>query len=398
MYYPVIDPAQCVECGLCSRVCPGVQMEFAPAESIEKSMEGNALACFNAWSTDSQKRHCSASGGVLSTLIPALLEQGRYDCVFCLNSYDYREQLHARHHMATDFSGDWASNKSPKSRYLPVSHEEAVAYMRAHPTERLILIGTSCAIRGLTKAIRQLYRDREQYLLIGLFCDKVFSYHIMDYYQQERFCNGKELSELHFKNKESGGWPGDLKFRFSDGSTCYHDKSNRAGMKEYFMPERCLYCIDKLNIQADISVGDNYTGIDESPLGSNSVIIRTERGLAAWQSVCDQIETRSISLENISKAQALSWRANNAQYAMVKQKKVAEKTGEALTLIPGISVEENRHVTANYTNMLARLHSGKVFPEHPEELEKQIRKANRVPLRRKVRGFLSKCCHFLKKI
>ncbi len=268
-----------------------------------------------------------------------------------------------------------------------------MTYMRTHPTDRLILVGTSCAIRGLTKVIKQLCRDREQYLLIGLFCDKVFSYNILDYYQQEKFCAGKTLVQLHFKNKESGGWPGDLKFHFSDGSTCYYDKSNRAGMKEYFMPERCLYCIDKLNVQADISLGDNYTGIHESPLGSNSVILRTERGLTAWQSASDWIEAHPISVGDISRAQALNWRANNAQYAVVKQKKVTEKTGEVLTLIQGVSVEENPHVTAGCSSMLARLRSGKVFLEHPEELEKQIRKASRVPLRRKVRGFLSKCYH-----
>ncbi len=392
MYVPKINPETCIECGICGQVCPGIKMEFTPAETVEESMIGNALECYNAWSKDQEKRHCSASGGVLSTLIPILLDKGCYDGVFCLDSYDYREQLRSRYKTSQDFSDNWSANKTPKSRYLPVSHEEAVAYIRRHPKSKMIFIGTSCAIHGLSNVIEQLRRDREQYLLIGLFCDKVFSYNVISYYQQEKFCGERELTELHFKNKESGGWPGNMKFHFSDGSSRYHGSENRAGMKQYFMPERCLYCIDKLNIKADISIGDNYTGINESPLGSNSVILRTKQGLAAWLAADGQIEAHAISIEDIGKAQALSWRAENMQYALCKQRQVP-----GVGLNTGISVEENPVVMAKYNQMLLRLTAGKVYPDNPAELTKQIKKANHVPLKKKLRRILSKAYHKLVK-
>ncbi len=387
LYVPQLDSTRCIACGLCAQACPGLKMEYAPAETAEMAMEGAALECCNAWSRDGEKRHRSASGGVLSTLIPALLEQGLYEGVFCLNSYDYRHQLHSQMLTAADFSGPWTENKSPKSRYLPVSHEEAVACIRQNPGKRLIFVGTSCALRGLERAIGLLHRSREDYLLIGLFCDKVFSYNVMDYYDREHFCGEKTLTQLHFKNKESGGWPGNMKFHFSDGSSCYHDKSNREGMKVYFMPERCLYCIDKLNICADISLGDNYTGTDESPLGSNSVIVRTQRGRLAWQAAGEQLELRPISMAQIAVAQALSRRAENAGYARTKEQALAGQ----VTLNPGITPADIPGTEAAYRAALARLHAGQVYPKNPKALDKQRKKAAHLPLHRQLRRFVGRC-------
>lgn len=71
---------------------------------------------------------------------------------------------------------------------------------------------------------------------------------------------------FNFKNKDSGGWPGNMKFYFSDGKCVFKNKSERVKIKDYFKPERCVYCVDKLNVFADISLGDNYTDQNSSSL------------------------------------------------------------------------------------------------------------------------------------
>ena len=60
--------------------------------------------------------------------------------------------------------------------------------------------------------------NRDNYLFLGLFCEGVMSYSIWDYFAQERFVKDKQLSALHFKNKDSGGWPGNIKLFFEDGT------------------------------------------------------------------------------------------------------------------------------------------------------------------------------------
>lgn len=391
MFLPVIDEAACVSCGLCTTLCPGLGHRYEPAATAEETVTGPVQAAFNAWSRDPELRHVSASGGVVSTIIRELLASGMYDGAFCLDSYDYREQLKTRLYTAEDVAAWWNNSNAPKSRYLPVSHENALVYMKQNREARLILVGTSCALRGLLAAIGKLKLNRENYLLIGLFCDKVFNYNVLTYWQ-DKYCNGAVLTALHFKNKESGGWPGDMKF-FPDGQEPFYvPLSDRAKAKAYFMPERCLYCVDKLNICADISLGDNYTGQDESALGSNSVIIRTGRGTAAWAVAEDHLEVRQIGIADIQKAQATDLRLDNLYFGDLR----AAQLGEHADWNRGVPREkEAADYRAAWNKSLEKLRSGAAYDTNPAALEKQIKKDNRKPnilfrLWRRCRGIVKR--------
>ena len=298
LYSPLVDTEKCIGCGICAQVCPGLSEEYELKKDLIDTVMGNVSAAYNAWSKDAVIRHVSGSGGVVSTLISTLLKKNIYDSAFCVDSYDYHEQLRTNMVCAEEIPSDWENSTTPKSRYLPVSHENAIAYIKENPGKRIIFIGTSCAVRAIRKALRFCHADPENYLFIGLFCDKVFNYCITDYIQNE-LCQGKQLSQLHFKNKESGGWPGNMKLFFSDGSYTFLDKEERSKVKDYFMPERCLYCADKLNVNADISVGDNYTDQDSSPLGSNSVLIRTEAGAHAWARANNELVFNAFEKEKL---------------------------------------------------------------------------------------------------
>ena len=368
IFLPVTDENACVGCGLCAAVCPGLGHPYEEKDTAEATITGEYLECFNAWSRDAQTRHVSASGGVISTLIPELLRQGTYDGAFCLDSYDYRSQLKTRLYGQHEWES-WADSNAPKSRYLPVSQEETVRTIRNHPEKKLIIVGTSCALRGIEAAIRKLSRNRENYLLIGLFCDKVFNYNAIAYWQ-DRYCVGNALEKLHFKNKESGGWPGDMKFFPENADSFYVPLSERARMKRYFMPERCLYCVDKLNVLADISLGDNYTNTASSPLGSNSVMLRTQRGLEAWNAVREKLEYVPVGVEEIQEAQGLSIRLQNL-YA-------GDLTG--MELNPGVPRERPAQELKKFREQeLQRLHSGAVYDREPSALHRQLKRDNSPP-------------------
>lgn len=375
LYLPQIDTQLCVQCGLCASVCPGLGHPYAPAPTALETVTGSVAQCFNAWSRDPELRHVSASGAVVSTMIRALLEAGTYDGAFCLDSYDYRKQMKTRLYTAAEVEADWAQSSAPKSRYLPVSHENAVTWMKAHRNARLIIAGTPCAVRGLQAAVEKLGLNREQFLFIGLFCDKVFNYNVISYWQ-DCYCQGTPLTALHFKNKESGGWPGDMKF-FPEGRDAFYvPLDDRAKAKAYFMPERCLYCVDKLNICGDLSLGDNYTGKDASELGSNSVIIRTRAGADAWATAKDKLEVRNIGIADIQKAQAIGWRLDNLYCGDLK----VAQTGEPLDLNHGVPREKETEAFARVWKVnLQKLKAGAVYDSDPTILKQQIQKDNRTP-------------------
>ena len=369
LYLPVIDRESCIQCGLCLSVCPGLGHRYETKQTAAETVTGPVLVTFNAWSRDPELRHVSASGGVVSTIIRDLLASNAYDGAFCLDSYDYRSQLKTRLYTPEEVANCWNQSNAPKSRYLPVSHEDAVTYMRKNRDAKLILVATSCGIRGLLAAMEKLKLHRENYLLIGLFCDKVFNYNVLPYFQ-DAYAGGGTLKALHFKNKESGGWPGDMKLFPENGEAFYIPLAERAKAKAYFMPERCLYCVDKLNVCADLSVGDNYTGRDESPLGSNSVIIRTKAGAQAWQSAKEQLEISSLELADIQKAQAVDWRLDNLYYGDLK----AARIGKELNLNPGVPREKNlENFERSYRHALRQLQAGAAYDVDPMRIKKQIR-------------------------
>lgn len=391
LYVARIDAQSCIHCSLCVSVCPGLGHNYEVAGTAVDTVTGPVLGCFNAWSKDQELRHVGASGGVVSTIIRELLVSGAYDGVFCLDSYDYREQLRTRLYTAEEVAVCWTVSNAPKSRYLPVSHETAISYIKSHRDARLILVGTSCAIRGLQSAIKKLNLNRTQYLMIGLFCDKVFNYNVISYFE-DTYSPNAPLEALHFKNKESGGWPGDMKFFPKDGKPFYRPLADRTKAKAYFMPERCLYCVDKLNACADISLGDNYTGKYGSELGSNSVIIRTQIGETAWVAAKDLLEIREISITDIQQAQAIDWRLDNLYLGDLK----AEQIGSDLDLNIGVPREkESAPFTQTLKTSLKKLQAGAIYDIDPTALRKQIRKDNKQP--DPVVRFLKRCYRYIKR-
>lgn len=374
LYVPHVNAQICVSCGICASVCPGLGHVYESRGTATETITGSVRACYNAWSRNPEVRHVSASGGVVSTMIHELIASRKYDGAFCLDSYDYRTQLRTRLYTAEDIAEFWRQSSTPKSRYLPVSHENAVAYVKQNRNARLIFVGTSCAVRGLQAAVKTLKVDPDQYLFIGLFCDKVFNYNVLAYFQ-DVFASGSTLEALHFKNKESGGWPGDMKLFPQKGEPFYVPLSERAKAKAYFVPERCLYCVDKLNVCADISLGDNYTGKDDSKLGSNSVIIRTQNGADAWETAKAQMEIRLVEIGDIQKAQYLEGRLNNLYFGDVKT-----AVSECADLNPGVTREqEYTEFESAWKDTCKRARTGAVYDMDPAAVQRQIRKDSKKP-------------------
>lgn len=69
--YPEIDDSLCVDCGLCTKVCPVLSAEY---HSVVK--EGDLSVSYAIWNKSVEARMSSSSGGVFSALAEKVLEEG----------------------------------------------------------------------------------------------------------------------------------------------------------------------------------------------------------------------------------------------------------------------------------------------------------------------------------
>lgn len=322
MYVPVITEKDCIKCGRCLRLCPGAGDSFSGLhKSIgnkvpENLYTGSFLKVCTAYAQDKTLLKNAASGAVVSVLIKSLLEDNLYQSAFAVNTFNYREMTET-----SRFTEMGSNEQTAGSRYIPVMQTEAVQYMLAHTEEKIIFVGTGCFMMGLWKVIKDFGLNRENYFLIGLFCDKTMNYNSFEYFEKVWPGRGKgRLDRLYFRTKQCGGWPGNACLVYGNGDAKELPAKERMRIKEYFQPERCLYCVDKLNQFSDISVGDNYTKENNNAAngGSSSVIIRTKRGQQVWERYETGFSVSGSDMEKVTASQRIDKKEKNLLYAKIK--------------------------------------------------------------------------------
>ena len=318
-YVPSIEASKCSDCGLCLDVCPGHRVDFVQLYHQEGRdvpadiYVGHVRRCLISHARDDSTRMAGVSGGTVAAIVKELLEISEYDGAFVVDTFAYDAYVYTKLYRRVDV------HKTCKSRYVPISHRDMIQFARENRDQKIIVVGTSCAVQGFLKVISRFGLERDNYLIIGLFCDRTLSYNVFDYFAHYGRPKAS-LAKLIFRTKEGSAWPGIVKLEYDDGTYHYLSSIERKALKDYFQLERCLYCIDKLNQFADISVGDNYTGRHSSPKGSNSVIIRTRRGEQAWESAERAIQSFPSTITDIYSSQQIQKRTENYRLAVEKKR------------------------------------------------------------------------------
>lgn len=307
---------KCNNCGLCLRVCPVNELnEYKGENSLEEYVLGEIKEVINIKARDKEVIRNSASGGFISTTVKHLLDKGKYESAYLVEGYNYEKQIKTKRFIKGE-----DITQTAKSRYLPVSHSEAFSYIKAHKQEKVILVCTPCCVNAFNNFVKLNNLDRNNYLIIGLFCDRTLNYKINKYFSQHPLLRNKKLSKLYFRTKEAleGNWPGHVRICCGDNTYVDLDRKNRMEVKDYFIEERCLYCVDKLNREADISAGDNYIDGKRGSEGSNTIVIRTKKGEEIFKEVENLFEYSYSNKEALTKAQGLSQRKKNYEFAKIK--------------------------------------------------------------------------------
>jgi len=272
--FPNIAEEICTQCGLCFEVCPGVHFNKTLSAKIPHDpFVGTILACEVGRATDEVIFSNSQSGGVATALLTHLFETGRIEAAIV-----------AVMQKGTPPRGDVLLVTKPadliqtqKSKYIPIPLLKAMPEIM-HLQGGVALVGLPCHIHGLFNLmdIIPAYR-KKQFYKIGLICDRVMTTVAMDF--MGRKATNKPMYNFVFRDKQQRSYPGNPVVYTEAGEGIPLDASLRMSIKDFFTPVRCRLCFDKLNIFADVVLGDPH-GVKEVDRihGETLVLVRTDKG------------------------------------------------------------------------------------------------------------------------
>ncbi len=266
-----VDQQKCTLCGICTSICPAIHPPPVPSEPGADPFPGRSIACYCGYACNSRLCGNGQSGGLTTALVSYLLEMGGMDTA--LLTGDTADPSRPGPVLA---GAETDLQKFQSSRYLPVSLNSLLD--RVDDLSKLVYVGLGCHIAGLQNYLSRNGGGRGKPLTIGLFCDSVMSYKAVDTITGRLGRKFQDISHFRFKDKRYGAFPGNSVVKFSGGGTEEVPGFWRVLLKSLLKPPYCYMCHDKLNVHADISVGDAW-GLGKEKLGSTVVVCRTRRGI-----------------------------------------------------------------------------------------------------------------------
>lgn len=280
-FLPSVDACRCSDCGVCLKCCPSASLPDAVPTGKRAPVKTEPLAVYAAYARDRDLRWNSTSGGVVTAMVERLLSEGVYKRAFVVR-YDRFDGTQAE---LVPVESPADVRRAARSKYVPVSVGRVVEAIKDGGLAGSVVVCTPCQLRAIRAALRHYGATDEGVLFIGLFCQSMLDYRVYAHYEREY--GGYDT--LHFRDKEPNGWPGDTSL-VSNGEIRKVDRKVRMELKKTNTPKCCTVCADKLNEEADISVGDCYIPGFSTPDGLggvSSVVIRTESGRKAFETCKD---------------------------------------------------------------------------------------------------------------
>lgn len=298
--YPVVNDDSCIECGICSRVCPFINVyEYA-----------KPMNCYAAMNNDDIVRLNSSSGGVFYAIASKIISEG--GIVF---GVVFDESLNVKHVWSETIDGilPMMGSKYLQSR-IEDSYQNVKIFLERG---RIVLFtGTPCQVAGLNHYLGKAY---DKLHTIEVICHGVPSPAVWQSYMTETFvrpkggrvkntvlpsplmANTSASVDVKFRDKRFG-WKKYgfailplASFRGEENSVLpsyrpifyepfYQNAYMKVFLKNWSLRPSCYNCKAKSGAShADITIGD-YWGVDRSNNikdddgGISCVICRSEKG------------------------------------------------------------------------------------------------------------------------
>lgn len=293
-YRPVVDQAQCIECGICRKLCP---INNSPVDDRKKPLS------FAAYSVDEEIRLSSSSGGIFTILAEEIIDRG--GVVFGAR---YDDAFNVEHIVARDKS---ELLKMRGSKYVQSKIGEIYRKTRIYleQGDTVLFTGTPCQIGGLYAYLK---KDYDNLYTQDIICHGVPSPLIwrryLSFIETE---NHSKATSVEFRNKSTGWKQYSLFINLENGSSYQmrniEDTYLRSFIMNMTLRQSCENCLFKhIHRQADITLSD-FWGIEEimpdwnDNRGTSIVMIHSPKGKELFDAISDRICRKEVSFDSCIK-------------------------------------------------------------------------------------------------
>lgn len=285
--FPHIESEGCIDCGLCLKVCPGIDFDMKAmheqmygAEYQPQKMSGTFRKAYLGHATRPGVRQEGAAGGVVTQLLIALVRQGLVDGAVVVGPNPDDPALPRPYIARTEDE----IRAAAQSKYTTVANTKVLRDLKG-TNERFAFVGVACQVHGLKKLeeLNKRLQDRA-FLTIGLACRGTLEKEAI---QDLVDVNSIQMKDLKQVSHRGGPFPGKFQAHFKTGPVRdlhhfeYKDGAYNMMLRMY-LPDRCHMCPDYSAEFADITCSDMWLrGKDGKylhPKGSTLILCRTEKG------------------------------------------------------------------------------------------------------------------------
>lgn len=280
-WYPEVNKVECIECGLCEKVCP----------VINQNEDKRPLKVYAAINPDVEVRQKSSSGGIFSLLAQYILS--KEGVVFGARLNNKQEVVHDYCETLEEFS-PFRGSKYVQS-LIGNSYKQAETFLKAD--RKVLFSGTSCQIAGLHKYLRKEY---ENLLTIDVVCHGVPSPLVW-----RKYCDEILLKKTGVENTIKQQSASNIRISFRDKSNgwknynmlvknehdilykeCFRENPfMKIFLRDISLRPSCYACPTKSGKSgSDITLAD-FWGIEryypqmDDDKGTSLVMLNTEKGL-----------------------------------------------------------------------------------------------------------------------
>lgn len=295
-WYPEVDKEKCVDCGLCEKVCPIINIKDLKKNDLPESI------CYVAEHKNLEVIFDSTSGGLFSALAEIMYRSKGY-----VGGAVYNDDFSVRHFISNE-KEDLPKLRS--SKYLQSNLEGFFSEVKklVIAGEQVLVCGTPCQMAALRAFLRKDYDNLiiADFICRGINSPKVWRKYLDSF--EERY--GSPVVYSKAKSKEYGWRNLTQKVILADGRHLYETHKECNFTKGYlrtnaYCRPSCYDCKFKgFPRMADITLAD-FWGIEkidkswDKNLGTSLVMINSQKGASFFEKVKVRANIMQVPFQGI---------------------------------------------------------------------------------------------------